>query len=60
MHRKCGHAWTVSRTPSPEQAMDLDRLNVSSPFEDAPPKHENQLTGALLVTLRMSPIAHGD
>jgi hypothetical protein len=38
--------------------MERDRLNFFSPFENAPPNHENQLTRALLVVLRMSPIAH--
>jgi len=36
----------------------MDRLNFFSPFEQLPPNHENQLTRALLVVLRLSPMAH--
>jgi hypothetical protein len=35
-----------------------DPLNFYSPYERLPAGHENQLTRALLVLLRMSPIAH--
>src|SRR3954451_10473758 len=35
-----------------------DRLNFFTPFHRLPPNHENQLTRALLVVLRYSPIAH--
>jgi hypothetical protein len=35
-----------------------DPLNFFSPFDQLPPNHENQLTRALLVVLRLSPIAH--
>jgi hypothetical protein len=38
--------------------MDPDRLNFFQPFENLPPTHENQLTRALLVLLRLSPLAH--
>lgn len=37
---------------------DRDPLNFFSPYERLPAGHENQLTRALLVLLRMSPIAH--
>src|ERR1039458_6110262 len=36
-----------------------DPLNFFEPFENLPPGHENQLTRALLLVLRLSPIAHG-
>lgn len=39
-------------------AMDRDPLNFFQPFENLPPGHENQLTRALLLVLRLSPIAH--
>jgi hypothetical protein len=35
-----------------------DQLNFFSPFERLPPNHENQLTRALLVLLRLSSTAH--
>src|SRR6266849_8430073 len=35
-----------------------DRLNFFEPYERVSPKHENQLTRALLVLLRYCPIAH--
>jgi len=35
-----------------------DPLNFFSPFERLPPNHENQLTRALLVVLRLSPAVH--
>lgn len=35
-----------------------DQLNFFSPFAGLPPNHENQLTRALLVVLRLSPAAH--
>ncbi len=35
-----------------------DRLNFFEPYERLSPKHENQLTRALLVLLRYCPIAH--
>ena len=38
--------------------MDRDPLNFFQPFERLPAGHENQLTRALLVVLRMSPMAH--
>lgn len=38
--------------------MDRDPLNFFQPFEHLPPGHENQLTRALLIVLRMSPLAH--
>jgi hypothetical protein len=38
--------------------MGRDALNFFSPFSRLEPNHENQLTRALLVTLRVSPIAH--
>jgi hypothetical protein len=37
--------------------MARDPLNFFSPFDELPPNHENQLTRALLVVLRLSPIA---
>ena len=38
--------------------MSLDRLNYFVPYENAAASHENQLTRALLVLLRYSPMAH--
>lgn len=38
--------------------MTLSRVNVFVPFEGAAASHENQLTRALLVLLRYSPMAH--
>jgi hypothetical protein len=38
--------------------MTLSRVNFFAPYENAPAWHENQLTRALLVVLRYSPIAH--
>ena len=38
--------------------MALDRLNYFVPYENAAASHENQLTRALLVLLRYSPMAH--
>ena len=38
--------------------MTLSRVNFLVPFESAPAGHENQLTRALLVVLRYSPMAH--
>ena len=38
--------------------MDRDALNFFEPFERLPPNHENQLTRAFLLVLRLSPIAH--
>ncbi|HEY7953582.1 MAG TPA: hypothetical protein VID70_11420 [Solirubrobacteraceae bacterium] len=38
--------------------MDRDPLNFFQPFERLPANHENQLTRALLLVLRLSPIAH--
>jgi hypothetical protein len=35
-----------------------DRLNFFRPFERLAPNHENELTRALLVVLRLSPLAH--
>jgi hypothetical protein len=35
-----------------------ERLNVFSPYENVPPWHENQLTRALLLLLRFSPMSH--
>lgn len=37
---------------------DRDPLNFYSPYERLPAGHENQLTRALLLLLRMSPLAH--
>jgi hypothetical protein len=37
---------------------DRDPLNFFSPYERLPAGHENQLTRALLLLLRMSPLAH--
>ncbi|HEU5064121.1 MAG TPA: hypothetical protein VFT79_13360 [Solirubrobacterales bacterium] len=37
---------------------ERDPLNFFSPYERLPPGHENQLTRALLLVLRMSPLAH--
>jgi hypothetical protein len=37
---------------------DRDPLNFFSPYERLPAGHENQLTRALLLLLRMSPVAH--
>ena len=36
--------------------MERDALNFFEPFERLPPNHENQLTRALLLALRLSPI----
>ncbi|MDQ4025834.1 MAG: hypothetical protein M3217_10160, partial [Actinomycetota bacterium] len=38
--------------------MPRDRLNFFAPFERRDPRHEDQLTRALLVVLRLSPLAH--
>jgi hypothetical protein len=38
--------------------MARDALNFFTPFRRLEPNHENQLTRALLVVLRLSPIAH--
>lgn len=38
--------------------MERDALNFFEPFERLPANHENQLTRAFLLVLRMSPIAH--
>jgi hypothetical protein len=38
--------------------MEPDRLNFFQPFENLPPGHENQLTRALLLVLRFSPLVH--
>lgn len=38
--------------------MERDALNFFEPFEKLPPNHENQLTRALLLVLRLSPVAH--
>lgn len=38
--------------------MKRDALNFFEPFERLPPNHENQLTRALLLVLRLSPVAH--
>lgn len=38
--------------------MQRDALNFFEPFERLPPNHENQLTRALLLVLRLSPMAH--
>lgn len=38
--------------------MTRDPLNFFQPFENLPPNHENQLTRAFLLVLRLSPIAH--
>lgn len=36
----------------------LQPLNFFAPYADLPGHHENQLTRALLVALRYSPMAH--
>jgi hypothetical protein len=41
-----------------ESCVERDALNFFEPFERLPPNHENQLTRALLLALRLSPIAH--
>ncbi len=38
--------------------MERDALNFFEPFERLPPNHENQLSRALLLVLRLSPIGH--
>jgi hypothetical protein len=38
--------------------VERDALNFFEPFERLPPNHENQLTRALLLVLRLSPVAH--
>ena len=38
--------------------MESDALNFFMPFRRLEPNHENQLTRALLVVLRFSPMAH--
>jgi hypothetical protein len=38
--------------------MERDPLNFFEPFERLPPNHENQLTRALLLVLRLSPVTH--
>jgi hypothetical protein len=38
--------------------VERDALNFFEPFERLPPNHENQLTRALLVVLRLSPVTH--
>ena len=38
--------------------MERDPLNFFQPFENLPPNHENQLTRALLLVLRFSPMSH--
>jgi hypothetical protein len=38
--------------------LSRDPLNYFSPFEQLPANHENQLTRALLVLLRLSPLTH--
>ncbi len=38
--------------------MERDALNFFEPFERLPPNHENQLTRALLLVLRLSPVVH--
>jgi hypothetical protein len=48
----------VGQTSSGGAKADRDALNFFEPFERLPPNHENQLTRALLVILRLSPIAH--
>jgi hypothetical protein len=40
------------------RSVDRDPLNFFQPFERLPAGHENQLTRALLVALRLSPMAH--
>lgn len=39
--------------------VESDALNFFMPFRRLEPNHENQLTRALLVVLRLSPMAHG-
>lgn len=38
--------------------MERDALNFFEPFERLPPNHENQLTRAILLVLRLSPVVH--
>jgi hypothetical protein len=38
--------------------VESDALNFFMPFRRLEPNHENQLTRALLVVLRLSPMAH--
>jgi hypothetical protein len=38
--------------------VERDALNFFEPFERLPANHENQLTRALLLVLRLSPVAH--
>ncbi len=38
--------------------MARNALNFFEPYESLPPRHENQLTRALVVVLRFSPMAH--
>jgi hypothetical protein len=38
--------------------MARNALNYFEPYENLPPHHENQLTRALVVVLRLSPLAH--
>lgn len=38
--------------------MERDALNFYEPFERLAPNHENQLTRALLLVLRLSPVVH--
>jgi hypothetical protein len=53
----CSH---LDRTAAKEEdrRVDRDPLNFFQPFENLKPGHENQLTRALLLLLRLSPIAH--
>lgn len=38
----------------------MHRLNVFNPFEDKSPKHEDTLTRAFMILLRLSPVIHAD
>src|SRR3954451_3577958 len=40
------------------EPVESDALNFFTPFRRLEPNHENQLTRALLVVLRLSPMAH--
>src|SRR5207302_489680 len=46
------------RAPAASMSRRRDPLNLFQPFENLPPNHENQLTRALLLVLRLCPIAH--
>src|ERR1700759_3022075 len=51
-------AWRGRLARGRFRRVERDALNFFEPFERLPPNHENQLTRALLLVLRLSPIAH--